>query len=46
VDISKYLVTVRDIENKTDIDFFSELPDDLGKRIETKKGKLWPDLPN
>ena len=46
VDISKYQVTVRDIEKETGIDFFSDLPDDVEERIETNKGTLWPDLPN
>jgi DNA/RNA endonuclease G (NUC1) len=46
VDVSKYLVTVRDIEKETGLDFFRDLPDDVEESIETNKGKLWPDLPN
>jgi endonuclease G len=46
VDVSKYLVTVRDIEKETGIDFFRQLPDDVEERIETNKANLWPDFPN
>jgi endonuclease G len=46
VDISKYLVTVRDIEKETGLNFFRQLPDDLEEQIETNKANLWPDLPN
>jgi endonuclease G len=46
VNVSKYLVTVRDIEKETGLDFFRDLPDNLEKQIETNKGNLWPDLPN
>lgn len=46
VDVSKYLVSVRDIEQETGLDFFHELPDDLENEIETTVWELWPDMPN
>ncbi len=46
VDVSEYIVTVRDIEKETGLDFFCDLPDDLENQIETNKAVLWPDLPN
>ena len=46
VDVSEYLVSVRDIEDKTGLDFLHELPDDLENVLETTVWDLWPDLPD
>lgn len=46
VNVSTYIVPVRDIEKETGIDFFRDLPDKLEDQIETNKAALWPDLPN
>jgi len=40
VDVSEYLVTVRDIENETVLDFLRELPDDLENLLETSVWEL------
>lgn len=46
VDLSKYLVSVRDIENETSLDFLHELPDDIENEVESAVWDMWPDLPN
>ena len=46
VDVSEYLVSIRDIEEETGLDFLHELPDDLENVLETTVWDLWPDLPN
>ena len=46
VDVSNYLVSVRDIEDETGLDFLHELPDDLENLLETTVWDMWPDLPN
>jgi len=46
VDVSEYLVSIRDIEDETGLDFLHELPDDVENLLETTVWDLWPDLPN
>lgn len=49
-DMPKYIVTIRDIEKKTGLDFLSNLDQDVQDAIETKRHKgcgineLWKDL--
>jgi DNA/RNA endonuclease G (NUC1) len=42
-DLSQYLVSVRDIENETGIDFLHELPDNVNNLIEKTTWEIWPD---
>ena len=46
VDVSEYLVSIRDIEHETGLDFLHELSDDLENILETNVWDIWPDLPN
>jgi endonuclease G len=46
VDLSKYLVSVKDMKNETGLDFFYELPHDVENAVESTVGPMWPDLPN
>ena len=47
VDVSKYLVSIDDIEAETDLDFLHELEDNIENKIESEVSKkIWPDLPN
>ena len=44
VELSDYLVSIRDVENETGLDFLHELPDDFENLIETSVWEIWPDL--
>ncbi len=44
VNLSDYLVSVKNIEDDTGLDFLNELPDDLENTLETTVWGLWPDL--
>jgi hypothetical protein len=44
VDLSDYLVSMRDVENETGLGFLHELPDDFEHLIETSVWEIWPDL--
>jgi len=46
VDLSEYLVSIREIEQETGLDFLHELPDDVENMVETSVWEIWPDLPN
>jgi endonuclease G len=43
-DLSEYLVSVREIEEETGLDFLHTLPDDVEEEIETSVWEIWPDL--
>ncbi|HUU27597.1 MAG TPA: DNA/RNA non-specific endonuclease [archaeon] len=41
-ELSDYVATVDEIESKTRIDFFHELPDNIENLVEAQKNELWP----
>ncbi|UCG48246.1 MAG: DNA/RNA non-specific endonuclease [Phycisphaerales bacterium] len=45
-ELSRYLVSIRDIERETGLDFLHELPDELEGAIESAIWDIWPDVPN
>ena len=44
VDLSKFLVSIDDIEDETGIDFLHELSDELEDALEKVVWDLWPDV--
>ncbi len=45
-DLSRYLVSIRDIERETGLDFLHELPDELEGALESAIWDIWADVPN
>jgi endonuclease G len=39
--LAKFMVSIRDIEAKTGLDFFPDLPQEEQDRLETKKSEVW-----
>ena len=40
--LENYLTSIAEIERRTGLDFFSELPDDTGKALKARRvGRVW-----